>query len=188
VRVTSKPIASATTRPSPRVQQAFALVAAMKDVPFDFLEEGCVHRSHVVAKRLEERGIDVDKVFFLPHGSDLVMNTSKAKLGYTVVIYHEAVVLERKWVLDPSVADRPLTLDEWQKTMRPAVKDAKAETFFLPRFAYGLPDRASPPSTWRAKDLASANAWNTEWREAKQCLDESDFYDTLPKLAQGILD
>ncbi len=172
-----------------KLAEAWRAVTAMTDVPFGFLEEGCVHRSHVVCKRLEEQGVSSEKVFLIPLGADLVMDTPRAKLGYTVVWYHEAPVVhvqtkdgvERR-VLDPSVADRPLTVDEWRSTMRPAKAGVALETFFLPRFAYGLQDRDHPPDTWRPEDVASALTWNTEWRAVADSLESSGFYEELPKL------
>ena len=189
MRVTPSPRVPSAGRVPTEAQRIFDVVAAMGDVPFGFLEEGCIHRAHVVCKRLEERGIESEKLIILPHGADLVMTTPRAKLGYTVVWYHESpcvTVDGKKWVVDPSVADRPLTVDEWRKTMRPAV-DAPVEVFVMPRFAYGLEDRKAPPTTWRAKDVASALKWNDDWRESAAWMEESGFYEQLPKLARGIL-
>ena len=76
-----------------RATALFDTIAAMKDVPHTFLEEGCFHRSHVVAKRLEEAGIFCEKIFTIPTSGDLIMETPKAKLGFSVGIYHEAVVV-----------------------------------------------------------------------------------------------
>lgn len=181
----------------------FDTLAAMKDVPHTFLEEGCFHRSHVLAKRLEEAGIFCEKIFTIPTSGDLVMETAKAKLGFSVAIYHEAVVvhvvsddgsgIERR-VLDPSVGDRPLRVDEWLATMHPSPvtpmgdvvpesERGSLETFFLPRFAYGLSDRSAPPTSWNEKDLASAFQWNDEAKTVQKDYEDGGFYDELPKLA-----
>lgn len=181
----------------------FQQVAAMKDVPHAFLEEGCVHRSHVIAKRLEDDGLFTEKIFAIPTSGDLVIESKKAKLGFTVTIYHEAVVvhvhsqsgsgLERR-VLDPSVADQPLTVPQWLSTMHPSpvtpmgdrVPDserASLETFFLPRFAYGLSDRNEPPTSWSNRDLLNALAWHNEAKVVQHQLESSGFYHELPKLA-----
>lgn len=176
-----------------RLAEVMAQVNAMHDVPFAFLEEGCLMRSHVVAKRLEDAGVYSEKVFTIPSTGDLVMETKQAKLGFSVVWYHEAVVVnvrtergvERR-VLDPSVADRALTVEQWLSTMHGAEAGSTLETFFLPRFAHGLGDRDHPPSSWRQKDLDGAFAWLHEWRECQQALEESGFYATLESLKHGI--
>ena len=181
----------------------FTEVAAMKDVPHTFLEEGCVHRSHVVAKRLEDAGIFTEKIFTIPTSGDLVMETAKAKLGFTVAIYHEAVVvhvqtdagngIERR-VIDPSVGDAPLTVEQWLASMHPSPvtpmgdlvpesERGSLETFFLPRFAYGLPDRNAPPTAWDPKDLESAFKWNDDAKAVQKDYEDGGFYDELPKLA-----
>jgi hypothetical protein len=186
-----------------RATALFDTIAAMKDVPHTFLEEGCLHRSHVVAKRLEEAGIFCEKIFTIPTSGDLVMETAKAKLGFSVAIYHEAVVvhvarddgsgIERR-VLDPSVGDTPLTVEAWLSTMHPSPvtpmgepippeERGGLETFFLPRFAYGLSDRNDPPAAWRAEDLASAFKWNDEWKVVQKDYEDGDFYDELKRLA-----
>lgn len=186
-----------------RATALFDTIAAMKDVPHTFLEEGCFHRSHVVAKRLEEAGIFCEKIFTIPTSGDLIMETPKAKLDFSVGIYHEAVVVhvarddgsgvERR-VLDPSMGDKPLRVDEWLATMHPspvtpmgepipAAEQGGLETFFLPRFAYGLSDRNAPPTTWSEKDLASAFKWNDEWKVVQKDYEDGGFYDELPKLA-----
>lgn len=187
-----------------RAAALFDTIAAMKDVPHAFLDEGCFHRSHVVAKRLEEAGIFCEKIFTIPTSGDLIMETGKATsgLGFAVGIYHEAVVvhvvtnsgaLERR-VLDPSLGDAPMTVDAWLATMHPSpvtpmgepVPESERgalETFFLPRFAYGLSDRDDPPTAWREGDLASAFKWNDEWRIVQKDYVDGGFYDELPKLA-----
>lgn len=162
----------------------FDAIAAMKDVPHHFLEDGCVFRSHVVSKRLEDLGVFSEKVFTIPLDGDLVMDTPKARLGFTVVWYHEAVCVhvqakdgvERR-VLDPSVGDKPLTVEEWTAGMKSA-RGGDLETFVLPRFAFGLGARDNPPAAYVDKDLADALAWCTDgWRESQKGYEEMGFYD-----------
>jgi hypothetical protein len=174
-----------------KVNALFEDIKRMRDVPHHFLEEGCVHRSHVIAKRLEERGIFSEKIFTIPLGGDLVMQSPLAKLGYTVVWYHEAVVLhvqtnegvERR-VLDASLSDKPLSVDEWLAHMR-GTNNAPLETFFLPRFAYGLGDRNNPATSWDEKELEQAAQWSTDWEACAAELEKFGFYDELPYLARG---
>ena len=65
----------------------------------------------------------------------------------------------------------------------PPEERGSLETFFLPRFAYGLSDRNAPPTTWNEKDLASAFKWNDEWKVVQKDYEDGGFYDELPKLA-----
>lgn len=171
------------------VARLFTRAAADADIPWGFLEEGCLHRSHVLAKKLEDEGVFCEKIFTIPLGGDLVMDTPKARLGFTVCWYHEAVAVwvqtkdgaERR-VIDPSCGDRALTVDEWLATMHSST-GTPLETFFLPRFAYGLSARDNPPSAWDVDDLATAMSWKDQWRDVEKSLDEMDFYSQLKELA-----
>jgi hypothetical protein len=167
-----------------KAQALFDEIAAMKDIPHGFLEDGCLHRSHVIGKRLEDKGVLAEKIFTIPLGGDLVMDTPKARLGFTVVWYHEAITVhvqtkdgvERR-VLDPSVGDKPLTVEEWTKGMKGS-DGAPLETFFLPRFAYGLGARDNPPSAYVQKDLDEALAFCRDgWRESMKGYEEMGFYE-----------
>jgi hypothetical protein len=162
----------------------FNTIAAMPDIPHRFLEDGCLHRTHVIGKRLEEMGIFSEKCLVIPLAGDLVMDTPKARLGYTVVWYHEAIAvhvqtkngLERR-VLDPSVGDAPMTVEEWSRTMRGARGDP-LEIFYLPRFAFGLSARDQVPTAYRDEDLADALDYCRDgWREVERGYEEMGFYD-----------
>jgi hypothetical protein len=176
-----------------KAAELFSGIAKMDDIPHGFLEDGCLHRSHMVAKRLEEQGIHTEKIFTIPHQGDLLIDSDKARLGFTVTWYHEAVCvhvqtltgLERR-VLDPSVSDGPLPVGDWLKKMKGTGTDPALETFFLPRFAYGLSDRDAPPSAWREKDLQSAHEFTVGggWQEMEKGYVEMGFYDgELARLA-----
>lgn len=172
-----------------KTAQVFRDAAAMKDIPWNFLEEGCVHRSHVLAKRLEEQGVYCEKVFTIPRGGDLIMNSDKARLGFTVCWYHEAVCVHtltpegpQRMVIDPSVGDEPMSVAAWLSTME-GTGGASLETFYLPRFAYGLGARDNPPDAWVDDEIQTALAWGDTWQETEQQLLEMNFYDELAVLA-----
>jgi hypothetical protein len=172
-----------------QVAQVFTRAAENPDIPWRFLEEGCLHRAHVLAKDLEDEGLFSEKIFTIPLGGDLVMETDKARLGFTVCWYHEAVSVwvqtkdgvERR-VIDPSCGDRALSVDEWLATMHSS-NGNPLETFYLPRFAYGLGARNDPPTAWDLDDLATARTWKDEWRAVEKSLDDMDFYTQLKELA-----
>jgi hypothetical protein len=174
-------------------QQARALfdqAAAMKDVPWRILEEGCIHRAHVVAKRFEDGGVFSEKVFAIPkNGEDLVIETAKARLGYTVVWFHAATVVHvrdeggaRRMVIDPSVADGPVDVETWAAAMHGA-KGAALDVFYLPRFASQLWHRDEPPAGWTDDELEAAFAWSEEAPEVEKSYVDSGFYDEVKKLA-----
>jgi Glutaminase len=172
-----------------QLAQVFTRAAENPDILWRFLEEGCLHRAHVLAKDLEDAGYFSEKIFTIPLGGDLVMETEKARLGFTVCWYHEAVSawvqtkdgVERR-VIDPSFGDRALSVQEWLAAMH-SNTGTPLETFYLPRFAYGLGARNDPPTAWNLDDLATARSWKDEWRAVEQSLDDMDFYAQLKELA-----
>lgn len=174
-----------------RAKKLFDEAAAMKDIPWTFLEEGCIHRAHVLAKRLEDKGIFSEKVFAIPNnGEDLVIESDKARLGYTVCWFHVANVVHvvgedgarRRLVIDPAVADAPLPVEEWAKRMHGAHGGA-LETFFLPRFASQLYHRDAPPLEWSLDELEHAHAWAEDAPLLEADYVKSGFYAEVAKLA-----
>lgn len=117
-------------------QAAFLILAANKDIPFDYPVDCCFSRAHEMCRMLERTGIKSGKKWLynrdFPSGSDLA---PKDKSGNPVKFYdvrtgtrepvtwryHVAPTVEvrkpdgtvEKQVLDPSLSDRPLTEDEW---------------------------------------------------------------------------
>jgi hypothetical protein len=174
-----------------RAVELFAQVANDASIPHDFIDEGCLHRAHVVAKTIEDEGVYSEKVFYRPtNGWDLKINSDKSPIGFTLAMFHVATVVlvktdagtERR-VLDPSLGDEPLSLDEWRSHMESAGPNPSFETFFLPRFTYNLTERYDPPSAWRQDELDHAYEWNDKWTETRDWMKDSGFWDHLKKSA-----
>lgn len=95
------------------VQELFKKAKNMKDIPFGYKYDGCYARAHIMSKRFEAMGIPTQKAWikgglFMP-GTDIEWN------------YHVAPTVEVKekngkivnYVIDPSVTDKAVPLDEW---------------------------------------------------------------------------
>lgn len=99
-------------------------------IPFRYPKDGCYARAEVMAKTLLERGYTVDKEFAINKGG-LTVRTSHGgdapDWGEPLRVdwwYHVAPVVyaadedpPTPVVLDPSVADKPLTVAGWMATM-----------------------------------------------------------------------
>ncbi|MFH1808969.1 MAG: protein-glutamine glutaminase family protein [Pseudomonadota bacterium] len=173
-----------------RARELFDMLAAAPDIPHDFIDEGCHYRAHVENKRLEEAGVFSEKIFIVPDGGDLRMNSEHSPIGFTLAMFHTAPCIavklddgsiERR-VLDPSMGDHPLTIDEWSTTMH-GLNGKPCSFVVLPRFAMHLMDRDNPPATWRQADLDDALAWNTQYKALQQDMLDSGFYDSLKEMA-----
>nr|WP_257019505.1 protein-glutamine glutaminase family protein [Streptomyces sp. TLI_235] len=109
-------------------------------IPFDFPDDGCYDRAHLMAVRLTELGIANRKIFVQHRTMDgaagLVVNSQNA--ARTGMLepqqvswgFHVAVVIDvdindngrpEPMVIDPSMADRPLLVDHWMAQMGIAV-------------------------------------------------------------------
>ncbi|MDD4973988.1 MAG: protein-glutamine glutaminase family protein [Bacteriovorax sp.] len=110
------------------VQKLFKKAKNMSDIPFGYKDDGCYARAHVMARRFEEMGIPTEKAWikgslFVP-GTDIKWN------------YHVAPVINvkdkkgkiKKYVIDPSLADNAVTLDEWVESMGKNVKGGVMKT------------------------------------------------------------
>lgn len=112
------------------VQELFKKARDMKDIPFGYKYDGCYARAHIMARRFEAEGIPTQKVWIkgdlsVP-GTDIQWN------------YHVAPVVDvkttdgkiEKYVIDPSLTDKAVPIDEWVATMKANVKGPVMKTTY----------------------------------------------------------
>ncbi len=167
--------------------------AATADIPWSFVADGCFFRAHTVAKLLEDQGVHTEKLWAITKGGDLVIEKDTSKNGYSVVVNHVAACLhvERpdgtraRMVIDPSVADRLLTEDEWLANMRSAAGTG-VETLLMPRFMMMLWEREHPPTAWQQSQLDEAAAWHAGgWKESEKSYQDMGYFDDPLKFMAG---
>lgn len=105
-------------------------------IPFHVPEGSCFARAHMMAQLLTEKGYNSEKIFIIserpsppnPDNGNLVIRSpySKNPDGEVRWGYHVAPVISvnlsgrlTRFVLDPSIAQRPLTIDEWTSILTP---------------------------------------------------------------------
>lgn len=115
-------------RPDERVDQTISLnratelfnkAAAMKDISWNYKPDGCYARAHLMARRFEEEGVRVDKVWIK---GDLSVPGSKPPINWN---FHVAPIVYiddgrggvKKMVIDPSLFDKPVSVEEWDNRM-----------------------------------------------------------------------
>lgn len=110
-----------------RANQLFKELAAQKQIPFDYPDDCCYSRAHEMCRIMNEEGIECRKVWNyahdFPNGAGLRADTPNNPSGHVNWRYHVAPVvsvigndgIERDMVMDPSLFDRPVTVDEWQQ-------------------------------------------------------------------------
>lgn len=120
------------------VQDLFLKAKEMKDIPFGYKYDGCYARAHVMARRFEAMGIPTEKVWIkgdlsVP-GTDIRWNFHVAPV---VTVKDPTDGLPKKYVIDPSLTDKAVPLDEWVATMKPNVRGPIVKT------AYPIPLNAA---------------------------------------------
>jgi len=97
-----------------------------EQIPWDYPQDCCYNRAHVMARELQAVGVDVGKVWnYAPpsvFGNGLRVSTPHASRGYVEWTYHVAPTVPvvdpqgkvSRLVLDPSMTNGPITPDQWK--------------------------------------------------------------------------
>lgn len=111
-------------------QALFDHAKQMKDIAWKYKRDGCYARAHLMARRFEAMGVDVGKVWI---GGDL--RVPEESIAWTMhvapVVYvkGEQDKIER-YVIDPSLAKKPVTVSEWSALMKKGVVGPDTYTSF----------------------------------------------------------
>jgi hypothetical protein len=106
-------------------KQWFDDFKSRKEIPWDYPNDCCYNRAHVMARELQAVGIEVGKVWnYAPSNiaNPLRVSTPDDPKGYVEWGYHVAPTVPvadsrnivRRMVLDPSIAANPITTDQWK--------------------------------------------------------------------------
>jgi len=101
----------------------FGDMASQAHIPFDFAKGYCSARAHEMRRLINEQGVDCRKVFF--HAAkDHSIRVEHPTNGTILWSYHVAptVAVQTpqgvvRMVIDPSLFDRPVTVEEWTSVM-----------------------------------------------------------------------
>lgn len=102
-----------------RATELFNKATKMGDIAWNYIQDGCYARAHLMARRFEAEGVRVDKVWI--KGS-LYVPDSNPKINWK---FHVAPIVyvddgkggHQKMVIDPSLFSKPVTVEEWDKKM-----------------------------------------------------------------------
>jgi hypothetical protein len=112
-------------------QELFKKAASMEDIPFGYKYDGCYARAHVMARRFEAMGVPTEKVWIkgdlsVP-GTDIRWNFHVAPV---ITVKDPVDGKPKKYVIDPSLLDKAVPLDDWVNTMKPNVKGPIVKTSY----------------------------------------------------------
>lgn len=109
-------------------QKAFDELKARDDIPFDYPTDCCYSRAHEMCRTLQEKNVPCGKVWNYAHdfdagGASLHVPTPNSPSGAVDWRYHVAPTVPvtqpdgsvRDMVMDPSMFDKPVPVEEWVK-------------------------------------------------------------------------
>jgi hypothetical protein len=111
-----------------QAQERFDKFKCREDIPWDYPQDCCYNRAHVMATELQAEGVDVGKVWNYAPGANIrdrlrvAVPKAQDKREYVEWGYHVAPtvpVIDSKgtatrMVIDPSITKGPITPDEWK--------------------------------------------------------------------------
>lgn len=134
--VSSKLTAFGFAADSKKVTELFHSIKNDPKFPSSYKKNGCDDRAHFLCDRIQSNGIHVGKIWL---GGDY--SQSSVRLAHDTGDqwgYHVAPVVwvrtpsgnAKKWVIDPTLADRPLRVAEWTALMK--IKHGETEPWVDP--------------------------------------------------------
>ena len=113
-----------------KANELFKEALSMKDINWQYKKDGCFARAHLMARRFEAEGVEVDKVWlkgalYIP-GTDINWNYHVAPIVYV----KDADGVTKKMVIDPALFDRPVSVEEWDKKIAKKTKKGSVITSF----------------------------------------------------------
>jgi hypothetical protein len=110
-----------------QLQAEFNKLAANKDVPFEYIKDGCYARAHIMCDQMNQDNINNSKMFCMlenPYGAGKLTAENKymtAKWWYHVAPMVFAVDEQSKqvepFIMDPSMSNKPMKPQEWIHAM-----------------------------------------------------------------------
>lgn len=138
-------------------QELFDKVAKKEHIPFGYPEDGCYARAHEMARILEKEGVITAKAFI---EGDLRVETSNSPKGYVEWWYHVAPIIQvevdgkqQPYVIDPSIFDKPVPIEQWYEVQTSHERGRKDNTYITRRFNYTPLDKHRARDSYEKEDV-----------------------------------
>lgn len=132
----------------------FNEISSNEDIPFQYHLDGCYLRSHEISRLLEKKGIITGKAFI--EGNLMIISSIFKKVEWT---YHTApiVLVEKEgkeipYIIDPSLFDKPVPLEEWKNKITFSRNDRIKDAYVTNRHAISTNEKQNSPK--------EASFWN----------------------------
>ncbi len=111
-------------------------IAKNMELPWAYKQDGCYARAHLMAAKFKELGHDFDKAWI---NGDLSIQDDQQQIRWryhvapAIYAYNEQGEVKR-YVIDPSMADQPLTAQQWaQRMTRSSQSEINERSFPFPK-------------------------------------------------------
>ena len=124
-----------------RARELFEQQKQRKDIAWNYQDDGCYARAHLMTRAFKDQGIISDKVWARGDFSMKAVDGREIKWNYHVapVVYvKKPSGRMAKVVIDPSVSDRPVSVNDWLQSFERR-KSRKTPVEYT---SYPLPDDA----------------------------------------------
>lgn len=147
------------------------------EIPFNYPPDGCYARATAMSKIAEEDKIEMGKVWATGY------LRVKTKSKYTPTIewgYHVAPVVyvsdggkPKLMVFDPSLFDKPVTVDEWTAKMNVDgnPKPHLDKIYYGARYQFGPLDTEPKKYSWNKEDIETSKEVMEEYTETEKKLE-----------------
>lgn len=156
--------------------ELFAELFSHREIPFNYPVDGCYARATAMTKVAEARNLEMGKAWV---EGFLRIKTQSPEYPEIIWPYHVAPFLFvkkengtiEKIIFDPSLFDRPVTLEKWTSVMK-TTGDPKAKIeklYFSARFQLDRPHKESKKYSWLQADLEKVKLVNEHYlKRAKE--------------------
>lgn len=128
------------------LQKEFDKLAARKDIPFEYIKDGCYARAHLMCDDMNKDGINNSKMFVMVEDSSDANSRLEADNQYMHASwwYHVAPVVfavddktqqVAPFIMDPSMAKTPLKAEDWIHAMWDEQDKIKVDITRNPQYA-----------------------------------------------------
>jgi hypothetical protein len=154
--------------------ELFAQMAAQQHIPFKYPEDGCYARAHEMSRLLDGEGIVTGKTFI---EGDLRVETENSPKGYVEWWYHVAPIIKVKgenggddqvYVLDPSIFQRPVPVEEWFRIQTAHQGGRQDEVYQTRRFNYTPNDKSRDMKKYSSSDIESMQDTMRQYMEQQR--------------------
>lgn len=128
-----------------QAQERFDKFKSREDIPWDYPQDCCYNRAHVMATEMQAEGVDVSKLWnYAPAGTLLRVSTPYDRRGYVEWRYHVAPTIQimdskgnvSTMVIDPSITNGPVTADQWKALQGQPLSELKPTTGVAPYYRH----------------------------------------------------